>query len=131
MKTWSIIKTKSRFLIIKYSVPTILIRIELLELKVWMLSFLSIRSSRPEMSCYRSSHRRCSVKKGALRNFAKFAGKHLRQRVFFNKVAGVRLATLLTKTLRCFPVSFAKFLRTPFLEHLRTTASAVKKVFLR
>ena len=26
----------------------------------------------------RSSHRRCSVKKSALRNFAKFTGKHLR-----------------------------------------------------
>ena len=35
-------------------------------------------------------------------------------------------ATLLKKRLchRCFPVNFAKFLRTPFLtEHLRTTAS--------
>ena len=128
MKTWSIIKTKSRFLIIKYSVPTILIRIELLELKVWMFSFLSIRSSRPEMPCYRSSHRRCSVKKGVLRNFAKFTEKHLCQRVFFNKVAGRRPGTLLRKTLwrRCFPVNFAKFLR-----HLRTTDSAVKKVFLR
>ena len=62
-KTQSIIKTKSRFLITKYSVPTRLIRIELLELTVWVLSFKSIRSSRPEMSCYRRSHRRCSVKK--------------------------------------------------------------------
>ena len=26
---------------------------------------------------YRSSHRRCSVRKGVLRNFAKFTGKHL------------------------------------------------------
>ena len=29
-------------------------------------------------------------KKGVLRNFAKFTGKHLCQRVFFNKVAGLR-----------------------------------------
>ena len=35
-----------------------------------------------------------SVKKGALGNFAKFTGKHLRQSLFFNKVAGLRLATL-------------------------------------
>ena len=34
----------------------------------------------------RSSHQRCSVKKGVLRNFAKFIGKHLCQRLFFNKV---------------------------------------------
>ena len=30
-------------------------------------------------------------KKGVLRNFAKFTGKHLCQRLFFNKVAGVEL----------------------------------------
>ena len=36
-----------------------------------------------------SNHRRCSVKKGALRNFAKFTGKHLCQRLLFNKVAGL------------------------------------------
>ena len=38
-----------------------------------------------------STHRRCSVKKGDLRNFAKFAGKHLCQSLFFNKVAGLSL----------------------------------------
>ena len=40
---------------------------------------------------YRSSHQRCSVKKRVLRNFAKFTGKHLCPRLFFNKVAGLRL----------------------------------------
>ena len=71
-------------------------------------------------------------KKVVLRNSAKFRGKHLCQRLFFNKVAGqacardsfliklqVRPATLLKKSLwyRCFPVNFAKFLRTPFLQN--------------
>ena len=40
----------------------------------------------------------------------------------FNKVAGLRPATLLKKRLcrTCFPANFVKFLRTPFLtEHLR------------
>ena len=41
-------------------------------------------------SLFRSSHRRCSVKKGALNNFANFTGKQL-----------------------CFPVTFVKFLGTP------------------
>ena len=53
--------------------------------------------------------------------FAKFTGKHLCQSLFFNKVAGLRPATLFKKRLwhRCFPVNFAKFLKTPFLtEHL-------------
>ena len=39
----------------------------------------------------RSCHRRCSVKKGVVRNFAKFTGKHLYERLYFNKVAGLRL----------------------------------------
>ena len=39
---------------------------------------------------FRSSKRRCFAKKGVLRNFAKFTGKHLCQSLFFNKVAGLR-----------------------------------------
>ena len=61
---------------------------------------------------YSSSHRRCSVRKGVLRNFPKFTGKHLCQSLFLNKVAALRPATLLKKILwhRCFPVNFVKFL---------------------
>ena len=70
-------------------------------------------------SLYRSSHQRCSMKKGVLRNFTKFPGKHLCQSLFFNKVAGLRPATLLKRRLwyRCFPVNFVKFLRTRFLQN--------------
>ena len=66
----------------------------------------SRRSSRPEVFC----------KKGAFRNLAKFTGKHLCQRLFFNKVVALRPATLLKKSLQhwCFPVNFAKFLRKTF-----------------
>ena len=39
---------------------------------------------------YGNSHWRCSVRKGVLRNFAKFTGKHLCQSLFFNNVAGLR-----------------------------------------
>ena len=35
----------------------------------------------------RSSHWKCSVRKGDLRNFAKFTGKHMYQSLFFNKGA--------------------------------------------
>ena len=64
---------------------------------------LTFRSSRPEMFC----------KKGVLRNFTKFTGKHLCQSLFFKSL---RPATLLKKRLwhRCFPVNFVKFLRIPF-----------------
>ena len=60
-------------------------------------------------------------KKGDLKNFTKFTGKHLCQSLFFNKVAGLRPATSLRKKLwhRCFTVNFVKLLRTTFLkEHL-------------
>ena len=39
----------------------------------------------------RSTHRKCSVRKGAFINFAKFTVKHLCQSLFFNKVAGFSL----------------------------------------
>ena len=72
----------------------------------------NIRSSCLEVFC----------KKSVLKNLAKFTGKHLCRSFFFNKVAGLRPATLSQKRLwhRCFPLNFAKFSRTPFLTaHLR------------
>ena len=39
----------------------------------------------------KSSHQRCSLKKSVLKNVTKFTGKHLRQSLFFNKVAGLTL----------------------------------------
>ena len=90
---------------------------------LWMYCFLfsslcrslcriKIRNSPPEVFC----------KKGVLRNFAKFTGKHLCESLLFNKVVSLRPATLLKMRLShwCFPVNFAKFLRTNFLiEHPR------------
>ena len=46
-----------------------------------------------------SSHQSCSMEKGVLKNFTKFSGKQLCQNFFFNKVAGLTLATLLRKRL--------------------------------
>ena len=56
-----------------------------------MLAEAYIRTSQkqpPEMFC----------KKGILRNFAKFAGKHLCQSLVFNKVAGLRPSTFFYRT---------------------------------
>ena len=55
-------------------------------------------------------------KKGVLRNFTRFTGKHLFQSLFFNNVAGPRSPTLLKKRPwhRCVPVNFVKILRTFF-----------------
>ena len=68
----------------------------------------------------RSSHRRCSVKKGVLRNFAKFTAKHLRQSLFFNKVAGRRY----------LPVNFVKLIRTPFLRNTSGRLPLIRWIFL-
>ena len=59
----------------------------------------------------RSSHWRCSVKKGVFKNFIKFTGKHLWQSFFFNEVAGV-----------------VSNYFTYFIEHLRTTVSVLAVV---
>ena len=68
-------------------------------------------SSCPEVSC----------KKGVLKNFTKFTGKHLCQSFFIDVFAGPRHVTLLKKRLwnRCFLMEFcdifksALFYRTP------------------
>ena len=71
-------------------------------IRCWFKKPFFFRRSCPEVFC----------KKGVLRNFVKFTGKYLCQGLFSNKVSGL--------WYRCFPVNFAKFLRTPFLkEHLR------------
>ena len=64
---------------------------------------------------FRSSHWRCSVRKGVLRNFAKFTENTCARVSFLIKLR----AALLKKRLwhRCFPVNFAKFLRTPFSQN--------------
>ena len=71
---------------------------------------------------FRSSHPEVFCKKGILRSFTKFTGKHLKP------------ATLLKKSLwhRCFPVNSVKFLRTPFYkEHLWWLLLFIHCLFLR
>ena len=66
------------------------------------------------------------MKKGVRRNFTKLTGKHLGQRPFFNKIAGLRPATLLKKeTLtQVFSCEFCEISKNTFYtEHLWTTAS--------
>ena len=55
--------------------------------------------------------------KSILINLTKFTGRCLCQSLFFIKVGGLRPVTLLKKRLWhwCFPVNYAKFVKTPFL----------------
>ena len=78
---------------VAYSSPTrILLALSML---IMLIIHQTIKKQPPEVF----------YKKVVLKNFAKYAGKHLCQSLFFNK-----------KRLwhRCFPVYFAKFLRTSF-----------------
>ena len=58
-------------------------------------------------------------KKRVLRNFTKFTGKYLFQRLFFNKVAGLRPATLLKNESlnQLFSCKFCKISKTPILQN--------------
>ena len=67
----------------------------------------------------RSSHQRCSIKKLFLK-ISKNLQENVFRSLFFNKIAGLMPApTLLKRRLwnRCFPVKFAKFLRTTLLQN--------------
>ena len=66
-------------------------------------------------------HKVTLIETKSLRNFTKFTGKYLFESHSFNKVTGLRPATLLKDRLshRCCPMNFAKFLNTVFREHLR------------
>ena len=82
------------------------------------------------ITIFRSSHQMYSVKKGVLRSFKKFTGKHLCQSLFFNKVAG-RPANFIKKgTLaQVFSCEFCEFSKnTSFTEHLWATGSLYSAV---
>ena len=71
------------------------------------------------------------LRKGVLRNFAKLTGKQLCQSLFFNKVAGLRPATLLKKRLWQFSCEFYEISKnTLFAEHFQETASFLFIFFL-
>ena len=73
----------------------------------------------------------CFVRKGVFRNFAKFTGKHLCQSLLFNKIAGLRPATLFKMRLqhRYFSADIAKILRTAFfMEYLRWLVLKIKTI---
>ena len=55
--------------------------------------------------------------KGFLKNFERFPGKNLRRSLFFNKVAGLKPAILLTREAlaQAFLCEYFKFLRKPLI----------------
>ena len=98
----------------------ILFLIFLIQKKIRSLVGDSTRMNLISIMSFRSSHQRYSIQKGILKNFTKFPGKHLCQNLFFNKDAGLRLATLLKNRpwYSCFRNTYSE-------EHLRTVTSGL------
>ena len=73
----------------------------------------------------RSSHRTWSVRKGVLKRFARFIGKLLCQRLFFNKVVGAACNFIKKESLaQVFSYEFCEIFKSTFLtEHFWTTTS--------
>ena len=59
--------------------------------------FIKIISYNLMFTKFRRNHRRCSIKKGVLKTFAKFTEKHLCHNLVFNKVAGLRPGTFVKR----------------------------------
>ena len=72
------------------------------------------------LSISRSSHQKCSVKKGVLKNFANVTGKNPVLESLFDKVPCLQACNFILKRLqhRYFPVKFAIFLRTPIWRNI-------------
>ena len=104
---WSYMKPMNQWNVSAYDVyPVLHPNISLL---IWLFdlphSYLAIHPTKYFSNLYllsnsinnwknRSSHRRCSLRKGVPTNFAKFTGNNLCQSLFFNKVAGWSLCEL-------------------------------------
>ena len=89
------IQNLTNYFVVSLAVSDILVGAFSIPFWIWM-----------QISKFRSSYRRCSVKRGALKNFANFTVKRLRQSHLCQRLRH-----------RCFPVKYAKFLGTPFLQN--------------
>ena len=69
---------------------------------------------------FRSSHRRCFIKKAVLKHFVIFTGKHLCRGLFFNKVAGHQACNFIKKRLqhRYYLANIRKFIRRTILKNI-------------
>ena len=70
------------------------------------------------LGLFRSSHQRCSVKKGVLKNVANFTGMHLCWSLFLITLQIFRPVTLLKRYSNTDSMKFVKFLKTPLLKDI-------------
>ena len=73
---------------------------------------------------HRSSHRKCSLRKDVLRNFAKFTRKNLCQSLFIIKLQASASNFIKKRLTQVFPCEFCEISKnTLFTEHFGATAS--------
>ena len=81
------------------------------------------RQLKLSLTLSRSSRRRYSVRKGTLRNFTKFTGKHLCQSLCFNKACNFIKIEFMAMVFSC---EFCEIsMNTFFTEHVWVTASTL------
>ena len=85
---------------------------------IWVIRRIGCfnRSSRPEVFC----------KKGVLRNFAKFTGKHLSRKLFFKKVAGLACNCIKKESLtQMFSCEFCEISKNTFFYRTPLVAASI------
>ena len=82
----------------------------------------------------RSSQQGCSMKRGVLRHFVNFTGKHLSQSLFFNQVAGLKAKAcnfIKKETLaQVFSSEFCEISKNAFFTEHRWTAASDETIML-
>ena len=73
----------------------------------------------------RSSHRKYSIKKGLLKNFVKFTGKHFCQSLFFDKGKGLRPANKTENLVQLFSCEFCEIFRNIFFYRKPSVVASV------
>ena len=90
---------------------------------LWILPykyFSSWEILRNYSTIFRSSHRRCFIKKAILKHFVIFTGKHRYRGLFFNKVAGHQACNFIKKRFqnRYYFANIRKFIRRTILKNI-------------
>ena len=83
--------------------------------RVW--PFWDIMHWKVKVRNWKSSHQKCSIKKGVLKYFAKLTGKHLRQSLFFKKKKDSKNSIKKETLAQVFSCEFCGIFKKPFSQN--------------
>ena len=87
-------------------------------------NYLTQNQVMAKLTNFRSSRREVFCKKGVLRNFTKFIGKHLYQSLSFNKVAGQSLFIKKETLVQVFSCELCEISENTFFDRTRLVATS-------